>query len=70
MSQIGLPPPPLSDISDFFEFQIYLKNVASPPRIKFKKNLIADKFDNLRPPHTDILKGLFRHIYIENGEIK
>ena len=26
MSQIGLTPPPLLDIPDFFEFQTYLKN--------------------------------------------
>ena len=30
MSEKGLPPPHLSDISDFFEFQTYLKN-ADPP---------------------------------------
>ena len=46
-----------------------------------KKNVVAQKInscefqtfeyiDGGRRPRTDILKGLFRHIYIENGQIK
>ena len=39
MSQIGLTlplPTPLSDISDFFEFQTFLKNADPPSWINFR----------------------------------
>ena len=45
-----LDPPPLSDISDIFEFQTYLKNADLPSRIKFRHFWIWE--------HIDILKGL------------
>ena len=73
MSQIGLTPPPLlSDLWDFFEFETYLKNADPPSRIKLRHFWIWEHIDGGRPPGriTDILKGLFRHIYIEKGQIK
>ena len=67
-SQIGLTPPPLSDISDLFEFQTYLENADFPPPLsdtfEFENILMAED------PRINILKGLLRHIYIEKGQIK
>ena len=70
MSQIGLPPPPLSDIWDFFEFETYLKNADPPSRINLRHFWIWEHIDGGRTPQINILKGLFRHIYIEKGQIK
>ena len=67
MSEIGLTSP-LLDISDFFEFQTYLKN-ADP------LGSISDifEFENklmLEDPRTIILKGLFRHITLKRVKLR
>ena len=68
-SKLGLtPPPPRLDNSEIFEFQNYLKNADPPSRIKFRHFLIWEHIDGGRPLRADILKGIFRHIYIENGQ--
>ena len=36
----------------------------------FRHFLILEHFDDWRPLWADILKGLFKHIYIKNGQIK
>ena len=64
-----IPPPPpkiLSDNSDFFEYKMFLENADPPLDISECENLLvaAD------PPWTDILKGIFRHIYSAYGQIK
>ena len=66
-----LDPPPLpSDISDFFEFQTYLKNADPPYRINLRHFWIWEHIDGGRTTRINISKGLFRHIYIEKGQIK
>ena len=65
-----LDPPPLSDIWDFFEFETYLKNADPPSRINLRHFWIWEHIDGGRTPRINILKGLFRHIYIEKGQIK
>ena len=57
MSQIGFPPHRI--------FQTYLKNLGSISDIFEFENILM-----VEDPRTNILKGLFRHIYIEKGEIK
>ena len=57
------------DNSEIFELQNYLKN-ADPLSDQIQTFLNLRHIDGGRPPQTDILKGLFRHIYIENGKIK
>ena len=49
---------------------VQLKNADPPSRIIFRYFLILVHIDGVRPPWTDILKGLFWHIYTEKGQIK
>ena len=42
MAQIGLTPPPLSDIWAFFEFQTYLKNADPPDIFEFENILMVE----------------------------
>ena len=46
------------------------KNADPPSRINFRHFLIWEQIDGGRPHRTNILKGLFRHIYIEKDQIK
>ena len=69
MSQIGLTPPPpgyfrLFWISDLFE------KCWSPLSDQFQTFLNLRTYWWRKTPWTNILKGLFRHIYIEKGQIK
>ena len=71
MSELSLPPP--IGYFNLFEFQTYLKTADPPPS---PLGSISDifEFENIllmaEDPQTNILKGLFRHIYIKEGQIK
>ena len=57
-------------IQIFLNFRNIWNMLPPPSQIKFKLFWIWEHIDGGRPPRTDIWKGLFRHIYIENGHIK
>ena len=57
-------------IETFLGFRTIWRTRPPPSLIKFRYLLIWKHIDGGRPPFTDILNSISKHIYIGNGQIK